>query len=861
MYAGVQYMKHWAKHCGIALSYAVLTCGLLWPLPLHLSTGLVAAESGDPLMQIWVVQWNIHKLSTSLGHYFDANIFYPYANTFAFHDHMFGLGLLGWPVQALARNPILTHNALLLLSFFLSAYAMYWLAKSICRSDYAAWIAGLLFGFLPYRFAHLDHLNLISVYWLPLCLLFLTRVLFSRTGTLGPERLVRNLLTLAGFWGCFLLQALTSFNYLFMTAFAIAVYALTILALQLARYRRVLVSARMSLLFVIGAGLAGLALLPFGLPYLRANRDMGFQRTLDEAQALAAHPRHYLAAPADNLLYGRLTQRFQAESSPFPREQMLFPGVVAIVLAGIGLVGQAHAFTRSSPRQRHAFMILGSGQSLQNFSIIKMAFFVLLLVAVLLSFGPSADLFGKRLTLPYAYLYRYVPGFNSMRVPARFGLLAAFALSMLAAVGVAYLHTFRMCRRGIRHSPRYFTATLLVGALIVAEFWSLPQGISFYPGTAETIPREYQWLAGQPADATLLELPADSPKANFEYTYYAAFHQKRLVNGRSAFIPAGISQVLAAMRRFPQPETIQLLQALGVEYVVVHAETADQAIPDGLPDGVEVVEMFGKTAIVEIPDARHQAAAEALRVEALIPDHLHPAETYRIPVLAQSTRQEPFSALPHERIVFRFQWLRNGEAVDGMLSAVRLPILFRPGEAVTLPCMLHTPDQPGAYQLVARTDAAPVEPASRSAVMSMTLTDDAVDSRQPRQLRADFLKIEYAESLPAGQPLTVRLLARNTGDTIWKAHVENRRQPAGEVHLGVVRWVDKQTGTPLPDQGALQRSRGFVPYDVAPGQEAVFSGEFRTPDQPGAYRLELNLVSELIQWFPQEVIVVKVTLY
>ena len=173
-------MKNFWKHLLILFLYALLTGLLLYPLPGHLATGLCEEQSGDPLLQIWAVQWNIHKLTTSLTDYFDANIFYPYPNTFAYHDHLFGLALLGLPIFLLTRNPILTYNALLLLSFILAAYGMYLLCREMTRSEAAALLAGDIFGFLPYRFAHLAHLNLLSIHWLPFCLLFLTRYLLSK---------------------------------------------------------------------------------------------------------------------------------------------------------------------------------------------------------------------------------------------------------------------------------------------------------------------------------------------------------------------------------------------------------------------------------------------------------------------------------------------------------------------------------------------------------------------------------------------------------------------------------------------------------------------------------------------------------
>ncbi len=79
-------MRLLVTHLLLLLCFTLIAGVLLYPLPLHLSNGLLAAQSGDPLLQIWVIQWNIHKLTGSLANYFDANIFFPYSNTFAYHN-------------------------------------------------------------------------------------------------------------------------------------------------------------------------------------------------------------------------------------------------------------------------------------------------------------------------------------------------------------------------------------------------------------------------------------------------------------------------------------------------------------------------------------------------------------------------------------------------------------------------------------------------------------------------------------------------------------------------------------------------------------------------------------------------------
>ena len=165
-------MKRASKHITVLFLYTLLTCLLLYPLPAKFSTGLLEAQSGDPLMQIWVVQWNIHKLTSSLSHYFDANIFYPYPNTFAYHDHMFGLGLLGFPVYLLTHNPILTYNIVFLFSFVTSGFGMYLLARYLTNNTFAGLIAGIIFAFSPFMFSHLSHLQIISAGGIPLTFLY-----------------------------------------------------------------------------------------------------------------------------------------------------------------------------------------------------------------------------------------------------------------------------------------------------------------------------------------------------------------------------------------------------------------------------------------------------------------------------------------------------------------------------------------------------------------------------------------------------------------------------------------------------------------------------------------------------------------
>ena len=811
--------------------YGVMTCVMFFPVIPHLSTHLLDAASGDPLLQVWVTQWTAHKLTTSLSGYFDANIFYPYVNTFAFHDHMFGVGILGLPIQLIAQNPILTFNALLLLSFLFSAYSMYVLAYDLCQRPFAAFLAGAMFGFLPYRFAHLDHLNLLCIYWLPLILLSATCYILKRATTIRP-------LTgaIALFYGAYLLQVLTSFNYLFMTTVVVALYGVSLIALTWKFDAVIFKTAlrRDALPVLIGGGIVAGVLLPLTLPYLQANREMGFERTSEEIAGLSATPSNYLAAPANNLLYGNATKRWRSRMSPYPQEQMLFPGLLPMLLAAATLP--------LCWRQRGSF-----NAPLQ--AVVR-SVWLLLCCAFVLSLGAKTVLFGREVSLPYAYLYDYLPGFKSMRVPARFGLIVAFCIAILAAVAIARLAKWVQWHDRRRGFAVFYGICALGGLLL--EYWPSQLELTPYPGTLERIPPVYAWLRQQPDARRIIELPMNSPNDQFDALYYSTFHWKQMVNGRSAFIPAGISRVFEEMRQFPSPRTLALLQSLKIDTVILHTDKLAQPLPDILPEEMQLIEQFGSDLAFRISPIA-PSAEPRWNVAYRLPATLQANETYRIGVVLTPAAAQPISPLPQEQAAVRIVWKRGGKTVWQERRELPLPRLFEHGRSEIVPMRLATPEAPGQYDVSLHLDAQRFEPTSFTT--QITLVQDAVDSRAPQKLQAEVLRLEYQRAASAGKTLSVKVEVRNSGDTLWRSRIARPQNHAGEVHFAVRDWHDAASRQSINRTAKLDlKPRGLLPYDVAPGETAVVAINIPTPRIPGTYRVECDFVSEFVQWFGQPIL-------
>ena len=72
------------------------------------------------------------------------------------------------------------------LGFALCGYGAFRLARTLTGSTGAAWVAGVVFAFVPFRFHLLSHLHYLFAGWIPLLLEAL--VLFARAATAGGAR-------------------------------------------------------------------------------------------------------------------------------------------------------------------------------------------------------------------------------------------------------------------------------------------------------------------------------------------------------------------------------------------------------------------------------------------------------------------------------------------------------------------------------------------------------------------------------------------------------------------------------------------------------------------------------------------------
>jgi hypothetical protein len=103
-------------------------------------------------------------------------------------------------------------------------------------------------------------------------------------------------------------------------------------------------------------------------------------------------------------------------------------------------------------------------------------------------------------------------------------------------------------------------------------------------------------------------------------------------------------------------------------------------------------------------------------------------------------------------------------------------------------------------------------------------------------------------AVPAGSNFAVGVRVKNTGDQAWMDpwNSDPARYAAGAVRLGYRWWKAGDSSKPYSDYAA---ERGELLRSVMPGHATVIAMEVTAPPDPGDYRLQFDLVQELVSWF------------
>ncbi|HEY5729551.1 MAG TPA: hypothetical protein VIS72_05835 [Anaerolineales bacterium] len=494
--------KAYIKH-GLfpAIFYLFTFCLLTYPLILDFNTRFLT-DAGDGFMNIWNIWW----VNTAVTQ--------PSIHSSIWHTDMlhwpFGTTLLGQtlnPINGLLAVPLLrvmslvqAHNTIVLFAFMMSGVTAYWLAYYLTRSFWGSIIAGYIFTFSSYHFAHYyGHLNLISMEWIPLFVLCWYILITRPSVTTG----FASALTL---W-LVLLSDYYYFFYCVLTGGLIVAWHMVsqrdFLFFTKREYRTPLSMFILLALILTAPIVFPLMYLTRIDPFLDAHKPASFLLDL-----------FALFIPGETWRFNHLTEAYWSKLPIGMSEASVYLGYAVIILL-------VYLWTK----RRN--MDIASRIEVNLWYFLIFFFFSMAL-------GPVLQINGITVyegLMPYTIMERILPMLKLSGVPVRMVVMVTLSASVLGAMA------FHLLQKSSRK-------TIFISLTLVLLFVESMPGT--LPSTPEVFPKYATALSELPNDGGMLDKAAPT---KYLQLYYQTQHRKPMTFGYVARTPSSVVEKEKGLNR------------------------------------------------------------------------------------------------------------------------------------------------------------------------------------------------------------------------------------------------------------------------------------------------------------------------
>jgi len=565
------------KDLWAVLLFLGITILFTYPVSLHPASYVIGRPLDDAFESIWFLQWYKQALlDLHISPLFQPDIFYPEGWDLRFVILPPLFPILMAPLTAVL-GPVTTYNLLIIASTVGAACGVYFLVRAMDGSVAGGIFAGVAYAFYPNRQVYMHgFLNLLlASMWLPWMIFALYQAANrpeARTRWLAFAVLAYAL-SIAGAW-----------QYVYIATVTLFVFGLLYLFPEMVRERqkwiRPLIIAGLLLILTVATQLA------FGLTN-RAGVGESINFPLDDLDQTGVSIERLLVPSALNPIFWDLAR----EKYPLwnGEDGVVGFGIIMIVLAIVGA-----AKFNFKPRARWALLILALiGLLLMAGPFLK--FQGKPIAVTWPAAGQLADIYpdlaletgGVRVPMPALAIYKFVPPLRSFHHFGRLGMVVVLCLGTLAGLGITTIQKKLSPRAGL-----LFGTTVLL--LLLLEVNPQPQkSITSIAGMHRVVD---DWLANQPQKSVIMEYPvyySFRPRA----LYNALTHQQKIIHGSSIVSPDYLER-RRILEQWPEDPAVDLLQKLGVNYVLVHVppgqeDFATNVMPGLLQDGrLELVAHF-----------------------------------------------------------------------------------------------------------------------------------------------------------------------------------------------------------------------------------------------------------------------------
>lgn len=477
---------------GAAVVYAGIVFWLVPPLSRGVRVSLPVGRNGTvtvPLFNLWTIWWNSDRCRHGFQRYWDAPIFFPTENTFAFSEPQPATVAVA-PVVWLTGSRVLAYKCWLWASLFLNGFVTALILRARKRRPATAFLAGLGMLLLPIVHNEIDVLQLIPLWGVLWCWHALDRMCREPSLRRGVTAGIAAGITFAMcvHHGLFMTLLLPTTAWVFLRDW---------------RSDKLFLSA-------CAAATAGAAMIvPLVRPIHLAARAHNFERSDELVHRLSAGAADYLSLPATTVVKPRVTDR--------PARFSLCPGWIKLAFAAVAIL----SWVLRRRTSRYGMFLFLTG-----------------LCAFLFSFGPHVKIGAWT---PWESLSAHVAGFNQVRSVYRFAFFAQIAVVLLAAEGLNLMIVVARRCAARRELVRVFVVA--VGVLAAIENWPHQPATRGVPDEAANAAWIDYVREQTPRGRGVICLPFVQGRlvgdfaSTTRWMYYGTFHGAPLVNGYSGFFP------------------------------------------------------------------------------------------------------------------------------------------------------------------------------------------------------------------------------------------------------------------------------------------------------------------------------------
>ena len=512
----------------VAVIYATLAIWSTWPLARYLTTCLPTGTSDSltvPLFNLWTIWWNAEGFWQGNNSYWNAPIFHPTPNTFAFSEPQTTTIFMA-PIFWFTQSRVLAYNIYLWFSLLLNGLFAFLLLRKINVNRAIAIAGGAMLLLLPIVHWQQDVLQLTPVWGILWTWIILLKISRNSSLLLG-------------------VQLGIAFGLAFLTCSHQGFFLAVLLLGAVWTLWKRLLDPKLWATLLIGICVASVLTGPVVFHLQKAAEENSFKRHPMTVLQLSALPGDYTASTGRQLI--------EFDICAARDQSRLSPGWFKI---GLAMVGVILGLKRKRWRWWTMFMLMT------------------MLLAFLLSLGPNFRIYEWH---PWWTLTEYCPGFSLVRNVFRFAFFVQMTIVLLAAQGLygVFLISRGLCSKKLQ-SYVVNPALLILCLIAVFEVFPSQPALKNIP-SAESHAGWIQFVReNTPAHHAVACFPfaAGFKVKDFETTtqwmYLGTFHGIPLVNGYSGFFPDEYFDICEAINAEPVSEAVfRKLADSKVKFLVV----------------------------------------------------------------------------------------------------------------------------------------------------------------------------------------------------------------------------------------------------------------------------------------------------